>query len=548
MLKPPFLLQEKNDVPDAMIRAAALVALLGACAAPPASIPGAGLAPTTVAGADAPPPVEREFRGVWVASVANLDWPTVPGLPPDSQRAELVRFLDRAVELRLNAVILQVRPAADALYVSDLEPWSEFLTGQQGLAPSPLYDPLHFAVEQAHARGIELHAWFNPYRAWSPAASGTAAASHISRAQPELVGRYGSFLWMDPGEDAVRRRSVDVILDVVRRYDIDGVHVDDYFYPYREADAAGREIEFPDSVSWTRYRAGGGTLSRSDWRRSNVDRFVAEMYDGIKRAKPWVKVGISPIGTWRPNVTPQLGGFDAYEQIYADARKWLREGTLDYMVPQLYWPIARVDVSFPVLLDWWVGENVRGRGVYAGMNTSNVNFDATPRAGWTPDEVLGQVYIARGHPGAEGHVHFRMGTLMPGFAMRPIAGIDTMPAARADSLRARQRAVQARQDTLATRLRDEAYARPALTPAMPWLGDSPPRAPRATLRDGTRLTLEPGAGTPPFLWVVQSRTADGWRTEVLPAATREATVAGSGALWVSAVDRLGNQSVPVRGR
>jgi uncharacterized lipoprotein YddW (UPF0748 family) len=510
--------------------------------------------PADAAGPDAPPPVEREFRGAWIAAVSNLDWPSRPGLPVDSQQAELVRMLDRARELRLNVVILHVRPAGDALYASAIEPWSEYLTGEQGRAPEPFYDPLAFAVEQAHARGLELHAWFNPYRARHPSSRSPAAATHISRANPELVRTYGSYLWMDPGEDAVRQRSIDVVLDVVRRYDVDGVHIDDYFYPYRELGPDGRELDFPDSVTYARYRTTGGTLGRSDWRRHNVDRYVAELYDAVKREKPWVKVGISPIGTWRPNVAPQLGGFDAYEQIYADARKWLLDGTLDYMVPQLYWPIARTDVSFPVLLDWWVKQNPHGRGMYAGLIPGNVNasLDPTGRSGWRPEEIIGQVYITRGRPGAEGHVHFRMGSLMPDGAFTTIAGADTLPPERVDSIRALQRRHQARRDTLAQRLRDETYARPALVPAMTWLDDVPPPQPRlAWAGDGAaarRLAIEPGAGEAAFLWVVQSRSRGVWRTEILPGHARE-WLAGDVApdvVWVSAVDRAGNQSSGVR--
>jgi uncharacterized lipoprotein YddW (UPF0748 family) len=518
------------------------------------------VAPQPVTAGDAPPAVEREFRGVWVAAVSNMDWPSRPGLPVDSQKAELVRMLDRARELRLNVVILHVRPAGDALYASDLEPWSEYLTGEQGRAPDPFYDPLAFAVEQAHARGLELHAWFNPYRARHPSSRGVAAPNHISRANPELVRTYGSYLWMDPGEDAVRRRSIDVVLDVVRRYDVDGVHIDDYFYPYREVGPDGREIEFPDSATYARYRAAGGTLGRSDWRRSNVDRYVAELYDEVKATKRWVKVGISPIGTWRPNVEPQLGGFDAYEQIFADARKWMLDGTLDYMVPQLYWPIARTDVSFPVLLDWWVRQNPHGRGMYAGLIPGNVNLDTGGRTGWGPDEIIGQVYITRGRPGAEGHVHFRMGSLMPDGAYTRIAGADTLQAARVDSIRDMQRRVQARRDTLATRLRDEAYARPALPPAMTWLDDVPPPAPRVTMSSGARvasddgrvrvhLAIEPAPGEAAFVWVVQSRWNGVWRTEIVPGGAREWTLTGSVApdvVWVSAVDRVGNQGPATR--
>jgi uncharacterized lipoprotein YddW (UPF0748 family) len=204
----------------------------------------------TVQNLTQPPPARREFRGVWIASVENIDWPSQPGLSTQEQKDELVGMLDRAVALRLNAVILQVRPAADALYPSPYEPWSEYLTGRMGRAPSPYYDPLEFAVNEAHRRGLELHAWFNPYRARHPSAKSPPSADHISRTHPELVKKYGSMLWMDPGEPAVRDQTVRVVLDVVQRYDIDGVHIDDYFYPYKEKDRRGRTIEFQDGNSF----------------------------------------------------------------------------------------------------------------------------------------------------------------------------------------------------------------------------------------------------------------------------------------------------------
>jgi uncharacterized lipoprotein YddW (UPF0748 family) len=513
----------------------------------------------TVPPADAPPPVVREFRGVWVAAVANMDWPSRPGLPVDSQQVELVRMLDRTKELGLNAFILHIRPAADALYASDIEPWSEYLTGEQGRAPDPFYDPLEFAVREAHARGLELHAWFNPYRARHPSAGGPLAPSHISNTNPELVKEYGSYLWMDPGEEAIRERSIAVVMDVVNRYDIDGVHIDDYFYPYRERGPDGRELDFPDSLSYSKYRTAGGTLGRSDWRRRNVDLYVEELYASVKRRKPWVKVGISPIGTWRQGGAPQLGGFDAFEQIYADSRKWLMDGNLDYFVPQLYWPIARTDVSFPVLLNWWAEQNPKGRDLYAGLIPGNVNLDAPGpqnRSGWHPDEIVGQVYITRGHPGSNGHVHFRMGSLMADGAYAPTRGADTLSAARLDAIRAGQRAVQARRDSLTSKLRTEAYAQPALVPAATWLDDRPPPAPRVTLRrqgEASTLTIEASRGEQPFLWVVQSRWPEGWRTEIVPAIQGEWIVGSSldvsgspTVVWVSAVDRLGNQSQPVR--
>src|SRR5688500_11537583 len=234
------------------------------------------------------PAVAREFRGAWVASVANIDWPSRPGLTSEQQQAELLALLDRAAQLRLNAVILQVRPAADALYASRLEPWSEYLTGEMGKAPVPFYDPLAFAVDEAHKRGLELHAWFNPFRARHASARSPVSADHVSRTRRTLVQQYGRSLWLDPGEPDARQYSLRVIMDVVRRYDIDGVHIDDYFYPYRERDGAGRIITFPDDPSWRRYRRSGGRLTRDDWRRRNVDLFVEAVYTAMKREKPLV--------------------------------------------------------------------------------------------------------------------------------------------------------------------------------------------------------------------------------------------------------------------
>jgi len=234
------------------------------------------------------PPVPREFRGAWVASVANIDWPSRPGLSTWEQQAELIAILNRCVALNFNAVILQVRPAADALYDSPYEPWSAYLTGVEGRAPEPYYDPLTFAVAEAHKRGLELHAWFNPYRARHPSAHGSAALSHIATLHPELVRAYGRYQWMDPGEPAVRAQTLRVMLDVVKRYDVDGIHIDDYFYPYPELGPDSVPIPFPDSASYGRYVRGGGTLAVNDWRRENVNTLMRNIYRRTKAIKPWV--------------------------------------------------------------------------------------------------------------------------------------------------------------------------------------------------------------------------------------------------------------------
>jgi len=270
----------------------------------------------------APPKLMREFRAAWVATVANIDWPSSKGLTTAEQKAELLAILDRAAQLRLNAIIFQVRPACDALYASELEPWSEFLTGTMGKAPQPYYDPLALAVEEAHKRGLELHAWFNPYRAGHSSSKSPVPANHVSREHPQWVRRYGSQLWLDPGEKEVQDYSLRVVMEVVRSYNIDGVHFDDYFYPYPEKDGRGQVIPFPDSSSWRRYKEAGGRLGREDWRRENVNLFVMRVSQSVHATKPWVKFGISPFGIWRPGSPPQVKGLDAYEALFADSSEF----------------------------------------------------------------------------------------------------------------------------------------------------------------------------------------------------------------------------------
>jgi uncharacterized lipoprotein YddW (UPF0748 family) len=472
----------------------------------------------------APPPVAREFRGVWIATVGNIDWPSRPGLSTRQQQQELIEMLDRAAALRLNAVILQVRPSADALYASPYEPWSEYLTGTMGRAPDPYYDPLEFAVTEAHHRGLELHAWFNPYRARHPSARSRPSRNHISVTHPELVKRYGSMLWMDPGEPAVRELTTRVVLDVVRRYDIDGVHIDDYFYPYKETDRRGRTIDFPDGPSWRRYRASGGTLGKDDWRRANVDSLIHQVYVGIKALKPWVKFGISPFGVWRPGYPPITEGkFDSYAELYGDSRKWVLNGWADYFTPQLYWPIDRPDLSYPVLLRWWVEQNAKGRHIWPGNYVDKVNGSPT---GWLADEILNQIALTRAQPGATGNVYFSMTTLM------------------ADA------------DNLPQKLVAGPYAARALVPASPWLDSLPPLSPivgaawDATKQSNT-LSLVPQGAEPTWLWAISSHVGDNWTTDIVPGFQRFYLLprltggAQADAVSVSSVDRTGNESTPV---
>ncbi len=272
----------------------------------------------------------REFRGAWVATVANIDWPTQPGLSNDALIAEMHAILDKAVECHLNAIVFQVRPSADALYKSDLEPWSWYLTREQGTAPADDWDPLAAWIEESHKRGIELHAWLNPYRAKHPVQKDPVADSHVSHKLGDGVLEYGDYLWMDPGDKRVQDHSFAVFMDLTERYDLDGLHIDDYFYPYPIYEDK-EKVEFPDDVSWGKYQASGGKLDRNHWRRDNVNQFIERVYDGIKQRKPWVKFGISPFGIYRPGVPETIqAGIDQYDELFADAKLWLEEGWCDY--------------------------------------------------------------------------------------------------------------------------------------------------------------------------------------------------------------------------
>ena len=464
-----------------------------------------------------PPAIIREFRGIWVATVSNIDWPSKAGLSTEQQKDELLAILDRAASLHLNAVILQVRPAADALYDSRLEPWSEYLTGVQGQAPSPYYDPLAFAVAEAHKRGLELHAWVNPYRARHPSAKSPVSPTHISVTHPELVRTYGTHLWMDPGEPAVRAHTIAVILDIVERYDVDGIHMDDYFYPYSENDSAGKPIPFPDSASYARYRAGGGTLERDDWRRENVNLLVHDLYVAIKKAKPAVKFGVSPFGIWRPGYPKPIKGFDAYAQLYADSRKWLAEGWLDYFTPQLYWPIGKPDERYPLLLHWWATQNPMHRNLWIGNYVGRVT--AKPN-GWPASEVLDQIAMTRAESGATGNVHFSMRTLM------------------SDA------------DSISDRLLSGPYYMKTLVPASPWLDSIPPAQPEIRIHrdratNAVTVQIISRGKEKAWLWLVRLRTGDAWTYDILPGETKTyalTAVPEPDLIAVSAIDRSGNES------
>ncbi|WP_328870128.1 family 10 glycosylhydrolase [Streptomyces sp. NBC_00287] len=360
---------------------------------------------STASGASAAPSMRHlagEMRGMWLATVANRDWPSVPGLSAAAQRAELIAHLDAAVRRRLNTVIFQVRPTADALWPSPHEPWSAVLTGTQGKAPG--WDPLGTAVREAHARGLELHAWFNPYRIAEHTNLTRLVASHPARKHPDWVVRYGGQLYYNPGLPEVRAFVQDAMLDAVRKYAVDGVHFDDYFYPYP---LAGHS--FDDDVAYDRH--GAGFAGRAAWRRHNIDRLIEETAARIKQVRPGTQFGISPFGVWRNAGTDPLGSdtqaLQAYDDLYADTRKWVRKNWVDYICPQLYWHIGHTAADYAVLLPWWA-RAVRGTAtkLYVGEALYRAG-DPTQSAAWQdPDELSRHLTLARNHAEARGQVFF----------------------------------------------------------------------------------------------------------------------------------------------
>lgn len=463
------------------------------------------------------PAIDREFRGAWVATVDNIDWPSEPGLSTEEQQAEMIAILDRALDLNLNAIVFQVRPTADAFYSSEFEPWSAYLTGVQGQRPDPYYDPLQFTLEQAHKRGIEVHAWVNPFRAYHPTADALFDSSHV--AFQEFTVEYGSQRWMDPGNTEARAHSIRVIMDIVERYDVDGIHMDDYFYPYPVTDDTGNEQPFPDGPSWMAYSSTNGNTTRDDWRRKNVDDFIEEVYKGIKERKPWVKFGISPFGIWRPGNPEGIVGFDAYDKLYADARKWLVEGWVDYFSPQLYWAMDSEGQPYPKLLDWWIEQNRFDRHLWPGNFTSRIRLDGTRY--WGAEELLRQINHTQATSGAEGNIHFSMIALMP-----------------ADH-------------KMGDRLGLESYPEPAVVPASPWLSDSVPARPVFHVVEtqvGHEVRFLDLTSGDTWLWVVRTLIDGRWETQTKAGSARRISLSSDqgsiGAVVISALNRAGVEGPP----
>jgi uncharacterized lipoprotein YddW (UPF0748 family) len=346
-----------------------------------------------------PEPV-REFRAAWISTVNNIDWPSSGNYDSKKQQAEYIQLLDMHKRNGLNAVIVQVRPATDAFYASSYEPWSEWLTGKQGRAPKPYYDPLTFMVAEAHKRGMEFHAWLNPYRAVFNVGKSSIAPNHITRLHPDWFVTYGDKRYFDPGNKEAQQHVIRVVKDIVSRYEVDAIHFDDYFYPYR---IAGKE--FPDEATYNKYGSG---MLRDDWRRSNVDSIIVNLYRTIRAANEKCKFGISPFGVWRNadkdsvNGSATRAGQTNYDDLYADILLWLRNGWIDYVAPQLYWEFNHAAAPYDVLLSWW-SEHTYGKHCYIGLGI----YKAGSNAAWKDKSQLPrQIEALRNTPNMQGMIFF----------------------------------------------------------------------------------------------------------------------------------------------
>lgn len=381
-----------------------------------------------------------EFRAAWIATVDNIDWPTKGNFNTASQKKEFIDLLDMHKRNGMNAVIVQIRPATDAFYPSQYEPWSEWLTGKQGRPPSPYYDPLEFMIVETHKRGMEFHAWCNPYRAEFNIGNSSIAPTHVTRIHPEWFLNYGDKRYFDPGNREGQEFVVKVIRDIVNRYDIDGMHFDDYFYPYR---IAGKE--FPDEHSFKLY---GNGMARDDWRRSNTDSIIVKLSRAIKEEKKQCRFGISPFGVWRnqdkdPEGSATTAGVTNYDDLYADILLWLKSGWIDYVAPQLYWEFGHKAAPYEILLDWW-SRHTYGKHCYIGLGI----YRARSNPAWKDSTLLPrQLTALRNTPNIQGAIYFSSKS----FINNPNGWSDS--------------------------LQNNYYKYPALVPPMEWIDYIVPKAP-----------------------------------------------------------------------
>lgn len=347
----------------------------------------------------------REMRAVWIATVENIDWPSSSGISTTQQKRELMELLNLVKAFNLNTVVFQIRPAADAFYDSAYEPWSKWLTGQQGRAPEPFYDPLKFIINECRKRGLDVHAWINPYRAVKDTGKHKAVHGHITHRHPEWFVTYGPTVYFDPALPEVRDYVSRIVSDVVKRYDVDAIHMDDYFYPYR---IAGKQ--FPDDSSFARYRGNFAESERDDWRRNNVDLIIQQLADSIRKIKPWVEFGISPFGVWRNSSRDTSGsqtkaGQTNYDDLFADILKWQKNAWIDYVVPQLYWHIGFSIADYSVLTEWW-SRNAYDCPLYIGQALYRIDKRAEVKAWRSAKEITRQVALNRQYSGIRGSMFY----------------------------------------------------------------------------------------------------------------------------------------------
>ena len=404
---------------------------------------------------------QPEFRGVWVATVSNIDWPKEKSNNPEKQKADFIRLVEMHKRNGMNALVVQIRPAADAFYPSSLEPWSEFLTGKQGEAPNPYYDPLQFMLEETHKRGMEFHAWLNPYRAVFNTSNSSIASNHIIRKHPEWFLTYGDKRYFDPGNKNAQAFVVRVVQDIVKRYPIDAIHMDDYFYPYRIAG-----VEFPDE---TTYRNSASNLAKDDWRRSNCDSIIVAIHRTIRAERPACQFGISPFSVWRnkskdPEGSDSKAGVTNYDDLYADILLWMKKGWIDYVTPQLYLEIGHDKIAYEKLLEWWSRHSYSrhvyiGHGIYRAGEGNSIKWK-------NPNELPNQIRLLRETPNVQGSIYF--------------------------SSKSFEKNLNGWNDSL----RNNYYKEPALLPAMPWLSKGKPITPELEINlqanQTVNLHVKPG--------------------------------------------------------
>ncbi|KAL5007151.1 hypothetical protein ScPMuIL_015957 [Solemya velum] len=449
---------------------------------------------------------QREFRGTWVATVGNLDWPSSSQLTSDQQKLELLQILDKLVELNFNAFIFQIRPTSDAFYNSSYEPWSAFLAGEQGTPPTPFYDPLQFAVEEAHARSLEIHAWFNLYRVqFDRNDTNGLAENNIALRYPQYAYPYGKALIMDPGASEIQQHIIEVFEDVLTNYDVDGIQIDDYFYPYPE-----QNLQFPDNTTYMDYVEKGGDLGLDDWRRENVNSLIKQISQTIKRIKPYAKFGISPFGIWKSGHPRDVSGLSAHSALYADSRKWLRDGLVDYMTPQLYWAIQSKQ-SFTSLLQWWLQQNSIKRHLYPGIYAGRIVV-----SDWSLDEILHQVEESRKVHGccSLGNIQFRAK-----YFLNNTKGISDM-------------------------FIGSLYQFPALLPEMDWLPKIRPPKVGGVRVAGCSVTWRSDKSGLTRSYAVYKRESWRWNLVVVVSNNIHQVCLENGSYVIKSVSRLGNENSP----